>query len=407
MSKGIRTNYQHTLAASCIGYVTQAVVNNFAPLLFLTFHSAYGISLEKITLFITLNFLLQLFVDFLSTKVIDKIGYRRAIVSAHLFAGAGLLCLGLLPDCMADPYTGILIGVILCAVGGGLDEVLISSIVEGCPTKNKSATMSFLHSFYSWGIAFVIVLSTAYFLTAGIAHWKWLAVIWAILPLLNAVYFALVPIYNTKEENERGIGLKKLCSIKIFWVAALLMMSAGASETAMSQWASAFAEGALGVSKTVGDLLGPCLFAVMMGISRTIYARFSNRLNLIVFMTVCGILCVASYLIVAFSAAAWLSLAACGLCGFSVGIMWPGGMSVAIRSVRNGGTALFAMLALFGDVGATVGPTFVGLISGAAGDDLRIGISFALVFPVFLVASILIAWRGEKRRLRFSCMKKR
>ncbi|PWM73839.1 MAG: MFS transporter [Bacillota bacterium] len=396
----IRTNHKHTLAASCVGYVTQGIVNNFAPLLFLTFQTSYGISLEKITLLITLNFVLQLLVDLVSTKFIDKIGYRTAVVAAHAFALAGMVCLAFLPDVMPDPYVGILVSVILCALGGGLDEVLISPIVESCPTKNKSGTMSFLHSFYSWGVVLVIAVSTVFFLTAGIGQWKWLALAWAVVPLFDAVYFCFVPIYNTKEENEKGIGLKKLFSVKLFWVFALLMMSAGAAEIAMSQWASAFAEGALGVDKTMGDLLGPCMFALMMSVSRTAYAKFSERLNLSVFMIVCACLCVVSYIVVSFSPIPALSLAACGLCGFSVGIMWPGGMSIAVKSVKNGGTALFAMLALFGDVGATAGPTLVGLVSGALEDNLQQGLFFAVIFPLLLIVSVLLAKKGEKRRMR-------
>lgn len=396
----IKTNHKHTVAASCIGYVTQGIVNNFAPLLFITFQSVYGIALEKITLLITLNFALQLVIDLLSAKLIDKIGYRTAAVAAHFFAVFGLLGLGFLPDLLPDPYTGILIGVILCAIGGGLDEVLVSPIVESCPTKNKSASMSFLHSFYSWGVVAVIALSTLFFVTVGIENWKWLAAAWAAVPLFDALYFCFVPIYNTKEENEKGIGLKELFSVKLFWVFALLMMSAGAAEIAMSQWASAFAESALGVDKTIGDLLGPCLFAVMMGVSRSAYAKFSGKLNLPAFMIFCAGLCVLSYVLVSLSPLPALSLAACGLCGFSVGIMWPGGISLAAKSVRNGGTALFAMLALFGDAGAAAGPTLVGLVSGAFGDDLQRGLIFATIFPVLLIVSVLLAKKGEKRRMR-------
>lgn len=390
---GIKTNYKHTLSASCIGYVTQAVVNNFAPLLFLTFQSTYGISLEKITLLVTLNFVLQLFIDLASAKFIDKIGYRTAIVTAHIFAGAGLASFSFLPDLMPDPYVGLIVCVSLCAIGGGLDEVLISSIVESCPTKRKSAVMSFLHSFYSWGSVLVVALSTVFFAVFGIENWKWLACIWAVVPLFDANYFVFVPIYNTKEENEKGAKLKQLFSMKIFWVFALLMMSAGAAENAMSQWASAFAESALGVEKAVGDLAGPCMFAVLMGISRTVYAKFSEKINLPRFMIISAVLCVASYLLVTFSPYPVISLVACGLCGFSVGIMWPGTVSIAAKSVKGGGTALFAMMALFGDVGASAGPTLVGFASGAFGDDLQKGLVFGIVFPVLLLIGIILIGR--------------
>ena len=392
----ITNNHKHTIAASCIGSATQAVVNNFAPLLFLTFQATYGISLEKITLLITLNFMLQLFVDLLSAKFIDKIGYRNAAVGAHIFAGVGLAGLGFLPD-LIDPYAGLILCVSLCAVGGGLEEVLVSPIVESCPTKKKSAVMSFLHSFYSWGSVLVIALSTLFFLAVGIEHWKWLACAWAILPLANANYFSFVPIYNTKEENEKGIGLKKLFSLKIFWIFALLMMTAGAAELAMSQWASAFAESALGVDKTLGDLFGPCLFAVMMGLSRTLYAKIGEKTDLFAYMIFSACLCALSYVLAAFSPASWLSLAACGLCGFSVGAMWPGTVSASAKTIRNGGTAMFAMLALFGDLGASVGPSLVGLASGALGGDLQKGLIFAVVFPLLALLGIFLSKREQKK----------
>ncbi len=394
---GIKTNYKHTLSASCIGYVTQAIVNNFAPLLFLTFQTTYGISLEKITLLVTINFVLQFFIDLAAAKFIDKIGYRAAIVAAHIFAGIGLASFSFLPDLFADPYIGLLICVTFCAIGGGLDEVLISPIVESCPTKRKAAVMSFLHSFYSWGSAFVIAASTLFFVIFGIENWKWLACIWAILPLFDANYFLFVPIYNTKEENEKGVKLKQLFSMKIFWVLSLLMLSAGAAELSMSQWASAFAESALGVNKSIGDIAGPCMFAVLMGVSRSVYAKFSEKIDLMAFMVFSALLCMASYVTVTLSSNAVLSLIACGVCGFSVGIMWPGSVSIAVKHVKGGGTALFAMMALFGDVGATAGPTIVGFASGAFGDDLQKGLIFGIIFPVLLLLGIFMIRRMKKK----------
>ena len=394
---GIKTNYKHTLSASCIGYVTQAIVNNFAPLLFLTFQTTYGISLEKITLLVTINFVLQFFIDLAAAKFIDKIGYRAAIVAAHIFAGIGLASFSFLPDLFADPYIGLLICVTFCAIGGGLDEVLISPIVESCPTKRKAAVMSFLHSFYSWGSAFVIAASTLFFVIFGIENWKWLACIWAILPLFDANYFLFVPIYNTKEENEKGVKLKQLFSMKIFWVLSLLMLSAGAAELSMSQWASAFAESALGVNKSIGDIAGPCMFAVLMGVSRSVYAKFSEKIDLMALMVFSALLCMASYDTVTLSSNAVLSLIACGVCGFSVGIMWPGSVSIAVKHVKGRGTALFAMMALFGDVGATAGPTIVGFASGAFGDDLQKGLIFGIIFPVLLLLGIFMIRRMKKK----------
>lgn len=388
----IRNNYKHTLTASYFGYITQAIVNNFAPLLFVTFQRSFGISLEKIAGLVTVNFCLQLFIDFFSAKFIDRIGYRVSIVAAHLFAGAGLIMLGTLPSALPDPYIGLLISIAVYAVGGGLIEVLISPIVEACPTDKKSAAMSLLHSFYCWGHVAVILLTTLFFVTAGIENWRLLACLWAVIPFANAVYFCLVPINSLAAEGESA-PMKQLFTSKLFWILAVLMVCSGASEQAMSQWSSAFAETGLKVSKTVGDLLGPCMFAVLMGLSRVLYAAFSERIKLTSFIRASCIMCVAGYLTAAFAPHPVLALAGCGICGFSVGILWPGVFSLAAKYSRNGATAMFALLALAGDLGCASGPALVGAVSGAFGDDLKAGFLAAIAFPVLLVAGIIILER--------------
>ena len=383
----IQDNYNHTLYASYIGYITQAIVNNFAPLLFLTFQTTMGISLDRIALLVTLNFGVQLLVDLSAARFVDRIGYRTAIVAAHLFAGAGLVGLAALPSLLPDPYAGLLLSVICYAIGGGLIEVLISPIVEACPTERKEAAMSLLHSFYCWGHVFVVLASTAFFLSVGIENWRALACVWAAVPLLNALYFARVPIASLVEEGE-GMTLRSLFREKTFWVLGLLMVCAGASEQGMSQWASAFAEGALGVSKTVGDLAGPLSFALCMGTARALYAAFSERISLRLFMAGSAVLCILSYLGASLTQNALLGLASCALCGLSVGILWPGTFSMAAKALRRGGTALFALLALAGDLGCSAGPAVVGVVSAAMGANLRMGLLAAVVFPVALLLSL-------------------
>lgn len=383
----IRDNYNHTLKASYVGYITQAIVNNFIPLLFLTFQSSFGISLEKITLLVTINFGIQLLVDLLSAKFVDKIGYRTAVVAAHIFAAAGLAGLGVLPDMFSEPYVGLLFCVALYAVGGGLIEVLISPIVEACPTDKKDAAMSLLHSFYCWGSVLVIAVSTLFFTVFGISEWRAMALLWAIVPAANAIFFTSVPIAMLTEEGQ-GMSIGNLLKERMFWVFAFLIVCAGASEQAMSQWASAFAESGLHVSKTVGDLAGPCMFAILMGVSRTFYAKFSEKMNLIRFMTGSGILCVFSYLLAAFSPNPVLALAGCGLCGLSVGILWPGAFSLASATCPRGGTAMFALLALAGDLGCSTGPTLVGLVSDTAGGSISAGLIAAIAFPVLLILAL-------------------
>lgn len=390
-----RMTYQSTIYACFIGYIVQAVVNNFVPLLFLTFHTQYNIPLSQITLLATMNFAVQLIVDLVSVKFVDKIGYRTSMIIAHVCTAAGLLLLPVLPDLLPDPFAGIVLAVTLYAIGGGLLEVLVSPVMEACPTDNKEKAMSLLHSFYCWGQVGVVLLSTVFFAVFGIANWKILACIWALIPIVNGIFFTKVPIASLIEEGEKGLSIKELCSLRLFWVFMLMMICAGASEQAVSQWASTFAEKGLGVSKTVGDLAGPMSFAVLMGTSRLLYGKYGDKLDLDHFITASSILCIIAYLCISLIPSAVIGLVGCALCGLSVGIMWPGTFSKASASIKGGGTALFALLALAGDVGCSGGPTLAGFISGCFGDNLRIGILAAVIFPILLLAGTLALKRNK------------
>lgn len=395
----MKPNYNRTITACFIGYIVQAIVNNFAPLLFLTFQSTFDITLSKITMLVTINFGVQLFVDLLSAGFVDKIGYRTSILIAHGCAAAGLFLLPILPQVLPDPFVGLLIAVVVYATGGGLLEVLVSPIVENCPSDNKEKTMSLLHSFYCWGHVGVVLISTLFFAVFGIGNWRYLAFFWALIPLANFFLFTRVPMASPAEDGNAGLSLGGLLRNKMFWLMMLMMVCSGASEQSVSQWASTFAELGLGVSKTIGDLAGPMFFAVMMGLSRLVYGRIGERINLRRFMVLSGLLCVVSYLIISLSPWPVLGLIGCGLCGLSVGIMWPGTFSTAAVSVRGGGTAMFAFLALAGDLGCSGGPTFVGFISNAFGERLQAGILAAVVFPVLLVVALLCN-RAAKRGAR-------
>lgn len=388
-------NYQKTMYACFIGYIVQAVVNNFVPLLFVVFQDSYHIPLSQITALITINFLIQLGVDLLSAGVVDKLGYRTCVLLAHGCAAAGLVLLAFLPDLLPNPFAGILIAVGIYAVGGGLIEVLISPILEACPTKNKEKAMSLLHSFYCWGHVGVVLISTVFFRLAGVGNWRILTVLWALIPVGNLVLFAGAPIYSLHEEGETGMTLRELFTKKIFWILMLMMLCAGASEQAVSQWASIFAEKGLGVSKTVGDLAGPMAFAALMGTSRLIYGKYGDRLNLNRFMTLSCFLCIAAYGCISLIPNAAVGLAGCAVCGFSVGILWPGTFSKASAAVKGGGTAMFALLALAGDLGCSGGPTLAGAVSSQCGDNLRMGILAAAVFPVLLLAGMLLLSRQK------------
>lgn len=384
----MKNNYKMTMYVCFIGYIVQAVVNSFVPLLFVTFQTEYHIPLTQITLLITVNFVIQLVVDLLSAGFVDKIGYRASAIIAHACAGTGIFLLTLLPELFSNPFYGILLAVMVYAIGGGLIEVLISPVLEACPTDNKESAMSLLHSFYCWGCTGVVLLSTLFFAVFGTSHWKILALIWVILPAANLILFTKVPIYSLHEEGESGMSISELFRVKVFWLLMAMMLCAGASEQAVSQWASTFAEKGLHIQKTVGDLVGPMLFSVLMGLSRLIYGKYGEKFNLDRFMKGSCVLCVASYLCIFLVPVPIVGLISCAICGFSVGIMWPGTFSKASAAIKRGGTVLFAMLALAGDLGCSGGPTLVGFVSSAFSSNLRLGILTAIVFPVLLLAGL-------------------
>lgn len=392
----MRKNYRKTLLACYLGFITQAITANFAPLLFLKFHTDYHITLGKIALIPTAFFLTQLLIDVFCARFVDAIGYRRSVVISEIASGLGLAGLAFIPELFADPFVGILLCVVVYAIGSGLIEVLASPIVEACPFEHKDAVMSLLHSFYCWGAVGVIVLSTLFFALFGMERWRVLACIWALIPLYNIYNFATCPIERLTEEG-KGMSIGTLFKTPLFWLAIVLMVCAGASELSMAQWASAYTEAALGFSKTLGDLVGPCLFAVMMGVSRVIYGKFGAKLELNRFMLGSGILCLCCYLLASLSANPVWGLIGCVLCGFSVGIMWPGTISITSPRLPQGGTALFALLAMAGDLGGAFGPSLVGAATQRAGDDLRIGMLAGSIFPLVLIAALLLFGRKARK----------
>ena len=389
-------DYRKTKLACYLGFITQAIAANFAPLLFLKFHKDYGISLGNIALISTVYFFTQLLIDLFCAKFVDRIGYRISIVISEVCSASGLIGLAFLPDLLPNAFAGILISVTVYAMGCGLIEVLVSPIIEACPFDNKEATMSLLHSFYCWGAVGTIVISTSFFTLFGMDSWRWLTILWALIPAYNIYNFVTCPIVPIVEEG-KGMGIRQLGKRPLFWVAICLMVCAGASELAMAQWASAYAEAALGLSKAPGDLMGPCMFAVTMGISRVIYGKYGEKLNLMKFMVGSGVLCVACYLMASLSANPIIGLIGCTLCGFSVGIMWPGTISISSKRFPTGGTAMFALLAMAGDLGGSIGPAIVGKVTQYAGDDIRAGMGVGLIFPIVLIAMLFVMSKATER----------
>ena len=393
----MKKKYKKTLTACYLSFITQAICANFLPLLYISFHKDYGISFGNLALISTVFFLTQLAVDFICAKVVDRIGYRPCIVASEVACGLGIAGLSILPELAPTPFAGILICVVVYAIGSGLIEVLASPIIEACPFENKESMMSLLHSFYCWGFLAVILLSTLFFTVFGLENWKILALIWAIVPIYNIYNFATCPIEKLVDDGE-GMTIGQLLKEKFFWIFIILMVCAGSSEIAMAQWASAFAESALYVSKTVGDLAGPCGFALCMGISRILYGKFGEKVDLSGFMIFSGILCLACYLVAGLASIPVMGLAGCALCGFSVGIMWPGSISISSKAIPKGGTAMFALLALAGDLGGAVGPSIVGNVSQMAGDDLKAGVLAGMGFPIVLVLCVFVIRKSMIRQ---------
>ena len=392
--------YKGTILGCFAGYVIQAIVNTFVPLLFLTFQSEYGIPLSEITILITINFGVQLCVDLLSALFVDKIGYRASVYIAHVMSAAGLVFLTFLPGLTGNPFVGLLISVVTYAIGGGLLEVLISPMVEACPTDNKPQVMSILHSFYCWGSAAVIILSTAFFAVFGIEKWRIITYIWTIFPVANLILFTQVPIATLEDGAEEKPSTVKLLKNKLFWVFMLVMLCAGASEQVISQWASAFCESALGVDKSIGDLAGAAAFAVLMGLARVLYGKFGKKADLNMLMAISGFCCAGSYLIASLASSPVFSLVGVGLSGFFCGIMWPATYSNASEAIKGGGTAMFALFALAGDLGCSSGPTVAGLFAEAFGGNLKTGILLSVGFPVVLAMTMLIYALSRRKKLK-------
>lgn len=390
----MKFTYKHTKLAAYIGYITQAIVNNLMPLLFAAFQSDFSLGLDKISLLISMNFGIQIIVDLVAAKYVDKIGYRRSLIIAHGIVVLGLGGMAVLPF-MMDPFIGLVVCGGLNAIGGGLLEVIVSPIVEALPGDEKASAMSILHSFYCWGHVGVVVLSTLYFVTIGIENWRILPLFWLLIPLANIFLSAKVPL-RTLDEDQESVPLKKLFSVKIIWLFLLLMVCAGASEQAMSQWASYFAESGLNVSKTLGDLLGPCAFAVLMGLSRVFFGIKGEKIDLKKFIAASSVLCIFSYLLAVFAPLPILSLVGCALCGLSVGIMWPGTFSLASKHYPQGGTAMFAILALAGDVGCSAGPALCGFVAESSG-AFKTGLLVSIVFPVVLAISVSLLHKTKSQ----------
>ena len=393
----MKLSYKSTISAGFVGYATQALTINFPPLLYVAFGKQFNISTSKIASLIAVCFFVQLLVDLLAAKFSDKMNVRVFIIAAHVLTALGMVGLGAFPYIM-PPFIGLMLATVLSSIGSGLVEVLITPIVEACPTppKKKSSYMSLLHSFYCWGQAVVILFSTLYFFVIGREYWQILSAIWAIIPISGAILFSIVPLYPLPKDEPDKNG-KSYLHNKIFWIICLMMLASGAAEMTMAQWASTFAESGLGITPEVGNLLGPFVFAVLMGSTRVFYAKFSTVISLKKFTLFSSILCIISYLTAALSPFPIISLLACGICGLSVGVLWPGNLSIAAGMVKGGGVSMFALLALLGDMGCMTGPYIAGAVADLFDNNIRISFAISAVFPILLLISIVYLIRYSKK----------
>ena len=379
--------YKKTVFACFVSFISQAIIVNFAPLLFLTFQSTYNIPLEEITVLVMVNFITQIIVDLIASKYVHKIGYRVCFFSAHIMCGVGLVAMAVLPD-IINPFAGLVVPTCIYAAGSGLIEVMANPILDACPIENKSRIMSIMHSFYCWGVVGVIILSTLFFTVIGIDNWRVLSCLWAVIPLANAALITKIPIYAISEETKDKPNYRALFSQKVFWIIMIIMLGAGASEMAISQWASTFVETGFGLSKSVGDLIGVCGFATFMGIARIIHAKYADKVSLKSVLGISAVLCIIGYLLIGISTIPAVGLFGCILCGFSVGAFWPGTISLASERIKQGGTTMFALCALGGDLGCSSGPALAGFMTGVFGGNLRFGILCATVFPILILAGV-------------------
>ena len=378
---------RYTLFACYFGYITQAIINSLLPLLFVTLQNIFHLNVVQIGFMVTYNFIVQILADLFAAKFADRIGYRPCMVAAHVASAVGLSGLAVFPFMLPSPYAGLLVSITIYAIGGGLIEALVGPIVQALPLARKESAINILHSFYCWGHAGVVILTTLFFQFAGTENWRSLCLLWAIIPAGNLILCSICPMYQLGDEAQT-IPFRKIFSSKLFWLFVLLMLCAGATEHAMVQWISFFAEESLHITKAVGDLLGPCMFALLMGISRAVYGAHGDHFPLSKALMITGLACIGSYLLAVFSPIPMLSLIGCGICGLAVGLLWPGSFNLCAKHCPNGGTAMFALLAVAGDLGCSAGPSTVSAVAAAFDGQIKAGLLVASIFPLLLVVGV-------------------
>lgn len=366
----MKKEFRLTLMAARMGFFTQALVNNLAPVFFVLFRVLYGFSYLQVGILAALNFTLQLFADITSPNLISRFGYRKCAMTAQALCAVGLILMPGLCILTGGVYISFIIPVLIYSYGAGMIEVLASPIVEAIPDLPENTKMSMLHSFYSWGQMTCVALTTLALHFIGYERWFLIPVLWSAIPIFGIILFSRARLdMADMAEKESEKGGRLFC--RSFVLMLIIMTCAGASEIAMSEWSSLFAEEALGVSKVAGDLFGPCMFALFMGMGRMCHAKFGERLNLSRLIKACSLLCVICYVGAALLRPAAASLIFCALTGLSVSLMWPGALSLAAAR-NNGGARMYGLLAAFGDIGCIIGPVVTSSVSEFADGNERI-----------------------------------
>lgn len=401
------SDYRLTIRCCYLGMFVQAIVINLAPILFIPFKEQLGLTFEQLGRLILINFVTQVAFDLIAGATVTRLGVRRMVVAAHILVTLGLWLFAWLPGRLTSPYAGLVIGTIVFSMGGGVLELLLSPIINAVPSERKAADMSLLHSFYAWGQMTVILLTALAVFVLPAGPWRWVAPFWSIVPALGAWGFSRAPIPPFVEEEKRH-RLRELLRVPAFLAAMLGLALAGASEIAISQWISAFAEKALRFPKLLGDLGGVCLFAAALGVGRTWYGLYGHKVCIRTRMIGGALLATVMYVLASLSPWPWVSLLACVMSGLAVSLFWPGLLSLTAVRFPLAGASMFAVLCAAGDMGCALAPWAVGLCAdrvtalGLGGGmgwtpeafGLRMGLLAGALFPFGLLL-VLIGLRQK------------
>ena len=392
-----RYSYTHTKISCYLGYTSQAISFSIPPLFFAIFNTRLNMSLSQIAFVIFMCFIIQLIVDAVAVKYVDRIGYRKSMIAGQITAASGLLFLGILPEFMENSYLGFFIAAVFYSIGCGITEVIVSPIIEYLPTKNKAAEMSLLHSSYSWGTVIAILATSFLLVLFGRVNWFVIPVLWALIPFYNIYLCFKVPFPDTIKEHERT-RIKDILLNPMFITAMIVMACAGASEHVIFQWASYFAEIGLNLPKVTGDLIGPCMFGVLSGMARLWFGKYGNKKNLSGALVISGMLCTGCYICIVFSPVPLISVIACGVCGLATGLMWPGTLSLTSQILPKGGTAMFGLLAMAGDLGISCGTWLTGTLGELY--NLKFGFTVSLIFPIILLIGLFVIFKNRDHNQR-------